>query len=195
MVRSPHPPPCCCSWLASRRLRARQNIRFVAAAGNGGSDDIGNNNDLTPSLPSKYSTTAQAGYDAIISVAALTSSRFFSPFSNYGLAGVDLGVPGAAIYSPVAGGGYGTFSGTSIATPHVAGFIALYSVMSGQSPTDIKTTLLAFAMATNSLEGRQSLAAVWTPRPSPAGRHPQWLSRRTLTAHKPKISMFAAWPT
>ncbi|MCC2672193.1 MAG: putative peptidase and in, kexin, sedolisin precursor, partial [Armatimonadetes bacterium] len=56
---------------------AKQNILFIAAAGNGGRDGVGDNNDTTASYPSNYdtsrgtSTEAAAGYDAVVAVAAI----------------------------------------------------------------------------------------------------------------------------
>ena len=51
------------------------NILFVAAAGNGGSDGVGDNNDLTASYPSNYQCwTLARTEDCLIAVAALTSS-------------------------------------------------------------------------------------------------------------------------
>ena len=74
---------------------------FVAAAGNGGVDT-----DITPHYPSIYDL------DNIISVAGTDHNDNKVSLSNYGLTTVDLGAPGANIYSTKMGGGYGNMSGT-----------------------------------------------------------------------------------
>jgi subtilisin family serine protease len=68
-------------------------ILFVAAAGNGGTDGIGDDNDLTPEYPASYNL------DNIISVAATDQNDHLSSFSNYGLTSVHVGAPGKNIYS------------------------------------------------------------------------------------------------
>ena len=129
-------------------------ILFIAAAGNGGSDGVGDNNDTTPNYPSNYAC------DCIIAVAALTSTGARASFSNYGATTVDIGAPGAAIYSTVPGTGknswgYASYSGTSMATPHVTGAAALYASQHlGASAAQIKNAILTAAIPTTSMAGR-----------------------------------------
>lgn len=133
---------------------AQAGILFVAAAGNGGSDSIGDNNDVVANYPSNYSTAAGAGYDAVIAVASLTSTGGLSSFSNYGIHTVDLAAPGSSIYSTLPGG-YGTLSGTSMAAPFVTGAIAVYAAANpGASAAQIRADLLASTIATASLAGK-----------------------------------------
>jgi len=133
---------------------AKQDLLFIAAAGNGGSDGIGDNNDVVGNWPSNYDTQATAGFDAVISVAALTSSGARASFSNYGKVTVDLAAPGASILSTLPGDAYGTYSGTSMATPHVTGAAALYAAANpGASAAQIRAAILDSAGATTSMAG------------------------------------------
>lgn len=87
---------------------------FVAAAGNDGVDT-----DVTPSYPASYDL------DNIVSVAATDANDALAGFSNFGAVTVDLGAPGVSILSTTPTNTYSSFSGTSMATPHVAGTAAL----------------------------------------------------------------------
>jgi len=108
-----------------------EDILFVAAAGNDASD-----NDAQPHHPSSYTN------NSVISVASTDRNDLLSGFSNYGAISVDLGAPGSSIYSTVPNNGYGNKSGTSMATPQVAGVIALmYSVAPGATVSEIKDAL------------------------------------------------------
>lgn len=128
---------------------ANQGILFIAAAGNSGS-----NNDAAAFYPSNYDTTAGAGYDAVIAVASITSSGTRSSFSSYGATTVDLGAPGSTIYSTLPTSTYGAYSGTSMATPHVAGAIALYAAAHpGATALQMRNALLSNTTATSSLAG------------------------------------------
>jgi subtilisin family serine protease len=96
-------------------------VLFVAAAGNDSSDT-----DTTTNYPSCYNLPN------VISVAATTASDTLAYFSNYGLSTVDLGAPGYLIYSTIPSQSYGTKSGTSMATPHVSGALALMRSLAPQ---------------------------------------------------------------
>ena len=114
---------------------------FVAAAGNESS-----NNATTPSYP--------ANYAGIISVGASTRNDTLASFSNFGT-NVPIVAPGQSILSTLPGNAYGTLSGTSMATPHVAGAIAL---LWGQNPTRTaaQITDAVFVNTDNVLSGTQS---------------------------------------
>jgi subtilisin family serine protease len=123
-------------------------ILFIAAAGNSSS-----NNDNTPFYPASYTNTN------IISVASITSTGGLSSFSNYGVTSVDLGAPGSNIYSTLPGkkgaSSYGSYSGTSMATPHVTGAAALYaSSHPGASAATIKSAILGQVIKYSSLSGK-----------------------------------------
>ncbi|MDC0245776.1 S8 family serine peptidase [Acidimicrobiaceae bacterium] len=108
------------------------NHVFVAAAGNAST-----NIDSYPTYPAAYQNSN------VISVASIKSDGSQSSFSNYGTSNVDVAAPGSGIRSTITGGGYASFNGTSMASPHVAGIVSLMrSLAPTVSTTDIKRILI-----------------------------------------------------
>jgi len=133
---------------AIKRADAAGHI-FLAAAGNGGADGVGDNNDATPQYPASYNVPN------IVAVAATDDEDRLASFSNFGATTVDFGAPGVGILSTLPGNSYGRFSGTSMATPHVSGVAALIKSQNpGLDDAQIKAQLLQYADEKASLQGK-----------------------------------------
>lgn len=131
------------SSLKSAITRAKNaGIIFVAAAGNSA-----NNNDSSPSYPASYDV------ENVISVAATDSNDNLASFSNYGATSVDIAAPGVQINSTIPGNRYSYFSGTSMATPHVTGAIALLKSYSNLSMTQLINRLYSTGDVLSQMNG------------------------------------------
>jgi len=109
-----------------------KGVVFVVAAGNDRADACSQS---PASAPNAITVSALDDRDGI------SNNDPFASFSNYGSC-VDMIAPGVYILSTWKGGGYNTISGTSMASPHVAGAAALYLASNpGSSPADVISTL------------------------------------------------------
>ena len=120
-------------------------IMFVAAAGNENND-----NDASPTYPASYDLPG------IIAVGATDHNDLKAGFSCFGATSVDLGAPGVDILSTLPGNAYESWSGTSMATPHVAGAVGLINGLApGLSLQEVKDLIL------NNVDPIPALDGLW----------------------------------
>jgi subtilisin len=182
-------------WHQATCRAVSDGVTFVVAAGNAGVD-------LSQSL-----SFVPAAYDEVITVSALADSTgtpcggggatpygpddTFASFSNYATSAADLNhlvaAPGVNIYSTYKGGAYATLSGTSMASPHVAGSAALYvAAHPGASPASVREGLKAMGepvdvsfngeCGTSTTTGKKQ-GGHHASHTDPSGRHPEVVLR------------------
>ncbi|HYO92834.1 MAG TPA: S8 family serine peptidase [Pyrinomonadaceae bacterium] len=123
-----------------------EGILFIAAAGNSSADS-----DRMPHYP--------AGYDLpnVVSVAASDRNDQLASFSNYGAKSVHIAAPGAEILSTWLNNQYEEHSGTSMATPEVAGVAALIlSIEPKLTVKELRDRLFNSVDKLDSLKGKVS---------------------------------------
>lgn len=148
-------------------------ILFVAAAGNEATSQM------------QY----PAGYANAMAVAALdTDGTNLASFSNYG-SWVDIAAPGRSVLSTIRSGRYSSFSGTSMATPHVAGLAGLVASVAALPPSDLRQAIRNGVRVVPSLQGKvatggtidaattlRNLGSTPPPNPTPPTNQPPTVS-------------------
>jgi thermitase len=126
-----------------------QGVVFVTAAGNNGAND-----DATPFYPASYHLPNE------IAVTAVNQAGGLPSFANFGVRSVALAAPGVNILSTVRGG-LAYMSGTSMATPYVAGVVSL---VAGLHPTYTAAQLVQQVLSTTkplaSLAGKTTTGGI-----------------------------------
>lgn len=123
---------------------ANSGVLYALAAGNSSADAC------------NYSPARAGTKDGVVTVAATDSSDKEASFSNYGSC-VDIWAPGVGVLSTRKGGGTTTLSGTSMASPHVAGGGAVWLERHiNDTPASVETALknAAQSTGTQSKDGR-----------------------------------------
>ena len=128
----------------------QRGILFVAAAGNNS-----DNNERIFTYPCSYSSPN------ILCIAASDENDNFCTFTNIGIHIVHIAAPGKNILSTVPSfydsSGYASFSGTSMATPHVSGVVGLiHSLYPGSDWRNVKNRIIAGGDIRGSLNGTVS---------------------------------------
>lgn len=137
---------------------------FVAAAGN-----QGRNTDEIPHYPASYRVPN------VISVAASTSTDELASFSNRGPLTVDLAAPGVKILSTFPPDRFKELSGTSMATPVVAGVAALLMSFPYQNISQVKRAIVNGVDRPPAVEGMDEHSKQSGPQPTPSRAHPRSL--------------------
>jgi subtilisin family serine protease len=143
-------------------------ISFVCAAGNAGSN--------VDNSASAFFPAGWRDLPSLISVASVDRNDNIATSSNFGKLSIGVGAPGVGVLSTITSEGYGILSGTSMASPHVAGIVALLATHEpGLSPAAIRQRVESTAepivsLATRTISaGRANAHNALMNTPAPVG--------------------------
>lgn len=125
-----------------KHIGEKYGVLVVAASGND-----------SKNIDTKLVYPASFPNENLLVVASTTKTGGTSYFTNFGVKNVDVAAPGSNIYSTYKGGSYQSMSGTSMASPVVAGMAAeLWSHFPESTPLEIKKILMDYSVKKRNLK-------------------------------------------
>jgi subtilisin family serine protease len=172
-------------------VKSSPSTLFVIAAGNDGSpaDAAAGNLDVNPCTPANLSLK----FGNVITIAATNKDGLIADFSNYSAKAVSIGAWGTAVPSLAPGNHTVSMSGTSMASPYVAGVAAkVLAINPKLAPVEVRALLERTSRKVGSLAGKTITGGMVNPEAAYKAAQTMTLGRDLNTAVRGAIETFGA---